>query len=361
MARKKKITVTCLSVVCFLIAIGVHSLFTQFNKVQWEEWYFSCHGNKQSKHWEGSVFLIFLNFAFLLVNVNYKESLNNLTLKKDERSEINHDLINMEMHEFSSHESDDDSNSEDSEIERNNICNKNKIRYLYNIKRSRICYFTMWILCYYSICFFSLLSFIYGIRILNNTIVSIYTLRTCDMEDVQNYILSERTFICFYWALINFNVFISKYNDPTYISNYFKINLTINDNKKRIMFLFTYFYQVILLIYFIFENVTLFFDGEYALNQLINSIIFVFLSLYVILEITQVLEVNIPNYLNQPKLPFNYIWSIICLFVIFVSSIIFYISVFSYSMKDVFLNFQFLLWLFFFSLTHVKKPQIFMT
>ncbi|CRG97607.1 serpentine receptor, putative [Plasmodium gallinaceum] len=353
MAKRLKVTVTILSILFFIIFTGIHTIFTAFNKRDWLELYTSCYGTDKVK-WELLIILTIFNFLFLLVNVNYKENISNLNNKKSQTSDINDDLINLDMNDFSNEK---DESSEENEKEK--IYNKLKIRYLYNISNSFICYYSMWILCYYLIYFLCFLSFLYGIRIFSNNLINIYTVKTCKIDKMANYMLSESTFISFYWSIINFNVFLSKYTDSFYISNYLKINMKFSNKKKKIIFLLNYAYQVVLLLYSVYKNILLFTRGEYNLSQVICSLIFLCLILYTILEITHVLEINKPCYISEPKLPFHYIWAIICLFTIFISSIMFYFSVFSYYIKDQFVNFQIVLWFFFITLTYIKKHQLF--
>ncbi|KJP88158.1 hypothetical protein AK88_02105 [Plasmodium fragile] len=316
--------------------------------------YTSCSGSGQVK-WELLAVLTVLNSLMLLLNVNYKENINHLNNKKSETSDINDDFINVDMNEFSNNEKDESSD----ESEREKKYNKIKIRYLYSISNSRVCYYTMWILCYYLIYFLCFLSFLYGIRLFNNNLINIYTIRTCKIENLANYILSENTFISLYWAIINFNVFMSKYTDSFYISNYFKWKIEFTTRRKKLCFFLNYAYQILLLSYTIYKNVSLYNKGLYNLNQIVCALIFLCLILYTILEITYVLEINKPCYYAVTKLSYNYIWAIIYLFVIFISSVIFYFSVFPLSIKDPFVNFQIMLWFFFISLTYIKRNQVF--
>ncbi|CRH02467.1 serpentine receptor, putative [Plasmodium relictum] len=354
MAKRHKVTVTILSILFFLIFTGIHTIFTEFNKKDWLELYTSCYGTGNVK-WELLIILTIFNFLFLLVNVNYKENVSNLNNRKSQTSDMNDDLINLDMNEFSNNEKDESSK----ENEKEKIYNKLKIRYLYNISNSLVCYYSMWILCYYLIYFLCFLSFLYGIRIFSNNLINIYTIRTCKIDKMTNYMLSESTFISLYWVIINFNVFLSKYTDSFYISNYLKLNMKFSNKKKKIIFLLNYAYQVLLLFYSIYKNISLFTRGGYSMSQIICALIFLCLILYTILEITHVLEINKPCYISNSKLPFHYIWAIIYLFIIFISSIIFYFSVFSYSIKDQFVNFQIMLWIFFITLTYIKKNQLF--
>ncbi|GAW83422.1 hypothetical protein, conserved [Plasmodium gonderi] len=354
MAKRHKLKITILPVFFFVIFLGIHTVFTAFDRNDWLKFYTSCSGTGQVK-WELLLVLTILNSLTLLLNVNYKENINHLNNKKRETSDINDDLINVDMNEFSNNEKDESSD----ESEREKKYNKIKIRYLYSISNSRVCYYSMWILCYYLIYFLCFLSFLYGIRIFNNNLINIYTIRTCKIDNLANYILSENTFTSLYWAIINFNVFMSKYTDSFYISNYIKLNLEFSTGKKKLLFFLNYAYQILLLSYTIYKNVSLYNKGLYNLNQIVCALIFLCLILYTILEITYVLEINKPCYYGVTKLSFNYIWAIIYLFVIFISSVIFYFSVFSYSIKDKFVNFQIALWFFFLSLTYVKKNQLF--
>ncbi|CAD50885.1 serpentine receptor, putative [Plasmodium reichenowi] len=354
MAKRHKLKITILSIFFFVIFTGIHTVFTAFNRKDWLKFYTSCFGTGEVK-WELLALLTVVNMLLLLLNVNYKENINHLNNKKSETSDINDDLINVDMHEFSNNEKDESSD----ENEKEKKYNKLKIRYLYNVSNSIICYYSLWILCYYLIYFLCFLSFLYGIRKFNNNVINIYTLRTCKIDKLTNYILSENTFISLYWAIINFNVFMSKYTDSFYVVNYFKLNFEFSNRKKKTLFILNYMYQLLLLSYTIYKNITLYTKGEYNLNQIICALIFLCLILYTILEITYVLEINRPCYNVQTKLPFHYVWAIIYLFIIFTSSVIFYFSVFSYSIKDQFVNFQITLWLFFISLTYIKKNQLF--
>lgn len=141
------------------------------------KFYTSCFGTGEVK-WELLALLTVVNMLLLLLNVNYKENINHLNNKKSETSDINDDLINVDMHEFSNNEKDESSD----ENEKEKKYNKLKIRYLYNVSNSIICYYSLWILCYYLIYFLCFLSFLYGIRKFNNNVINIYTLRTCKID-----------------------------------------------------------------------------------------------------------------------------------------------------------------------------------
>ncbi|SBS88192.1 hypothetical protein POVCU2_0046930 [Plasmodium ovale curtisi] len=92
------------------------------------KFYTSCSGTGQVK-WELLGVLTIINSLLLLFNVNYKENISFLNNKKSENSDINDDLINVDMNEFSNNEKDE--SSDDSEREKK--YNKLKIRYLYSI------------------------------------------------------------------------------------------------------------------------------------------------------------------------------------------------------------------------------------
>ncbi|SCN62898.1 conserved Plasmodium protein, unknown function [Plasmodium chabaudi chabaudi] len=354
MAKRHKLKITTLSIFFFVILTGIHTVFTTFNQKDWIKFYTSCSGDGDVK-WELVYVLTLLNIFILMLNVNYKENIDTLNNKKTEISDINDDLINVDINEFGNNERDDSGD----ELEKEKRYNKLKIKTLYSITNSRICYYSMWILCYYSIYFLCFLSFLHGIRLFNNNLINIYTIRTCKLEKLNNYIISENTFTSLYWVFINFSVFMSKYTDSFYAINYVNFNIEFSTKRKRTLFFLNYAFQLLLITYTIYKNVLLYQNGVYNLNQIVCSLIFLCLILYTIFEIAYVLEINKPSYYSMPKLPYNYVWSIIYLFVIFVSSVIFYFSVYAYSIKDTFVNFQIMLWLFFLSLTYIKRKQLF--
>ncbi|SBS90430.1 hypothetical protein PMALA_029740 [Plasmodium malariae] len=78
------------------------------------KFYTSCAGSGQVK-WELLCVLTILNSMFLLLNMNYKENINNLNNKKNETSDINDDLINVDMNEFSNNEKDESSDESERE------------------------------------------------------------------------------------------------------------------------------------------------------------------------------------------------------------------------------------------------------
>ncbi|VWU49764.1 serpentine receptor, putative [Hepatocystis sp. ex Piliocolobus tephrosceles] len=371
MAKSHKLKVTVLPIFFFVLFTGIHTVFTVLKRKDWVKFYLSCLETKEVT-WDLLFLLNFVNSLLLLLNVNYKNKINTLNKDNRETSDINDDLINIDMHEFSNNDKDNDSSDES---EKGKILSKVKLTYLYEINNSKICYYSLWILSYYLIYFLCFMSFLYGIRIFNNNLVNIYTLRTCRLDLINNYIISEDTFISFYWVIINFNVFISKYMDPLYIANYIKCKIntptttTINSTttltssaistKKKVLFCLHYIYQIILISYTIYTNVSFYKNGINSLSQIVCALIFLFLILYTILEITWVLEINRPFHYTVTTLPYNYIWAIIYLFIVFMSSVIFYLSAFTFSIKDQFLHLQLALWVFFIALTRAKRKQLF--